>query len=217
MQDRFFEMSSKDLPYDDLHTYGKFWVFERGSVVPADVLPRIPATFERIGPGAALFLADAMGLPDADSIIHRFTPHRRCYTAWVDNVIAAYGWVSFEFEDIGEINLRLRLRPAEAYVWDCATLPEFRRQGLYSSLLTHILRELRAENLERVWIGAEAANLPSLKGIARAGFMHVADVFEPGDGVGPNRIVVGYPGVSASLVDTACWMLSANQAAPGTI
>lgn len=206
-----------NLPDDDKQTYGKFWVFERAWLVPTNVLPRVPATFERIGPGAALYLANAMQLDDPAPIIERFTPQRRCYTAWVDQVIAAYGWVSFEYEDIGEIELRLRLRPGEAYVWDCATLPEYRRQGLYSSLLTHILRELRAENLERVWIGAESINLPSLQGIARAGFMHVADIFEPGEGVGPTRVLRGVPGVPESLVDTACWMLSANQAAPGTV
>jgi hypothetical protein len=74
------------------------------------------------------------------------------------------------------LNLRLRLLPDEAYIWDCATLPAFRRNHLYSVLLSHILRELKKERLSRVWIGADLDNVPSQLGIARAGFTYVADL-----------------------------------------
>ena len=66
--------------------------------------------------------------------------------------------------------------PGEAYIWDCATLFAFRQLHLYSALLTYILGELQAEHLCRVWIGADLENLASQRGIARAGFRHVADL-----------------------------------------
>jgi hypothetical protein len=64
----------------------------------------------------------------------------------------------------------------EAYIWDCVTLPAFRRNHLYSALLTYIVGELRAEKFHRIWIGADLNNLASQRGIARAGFIHVADL-----------------------------------------
>ena len=84
--------------------------------------------------------------------------------------------MSFESEEIGELNLRIRLLPGEAYIWDCATLPAFREKGLYSALLGYILRQLHAQTLCRVWIGADYDNIASQKGMARAGFQHVADL-----------------------------------------
>ena len=59
---------------------------------------------------------------------------------------------------------------------DCATLPAFRGKLLYSALLVYMLGELRAQNLCTVWIGADLDNLASQKGMARAGFQHVADL-----------------------------------------
>ena len=85
----------------------------------------------------------------------RFETGRHCYTAWVAGVLAAYGWVSFEEEFIGELGLRLKLLPGEAYIWDCVTLPAYRQNHLYSALLGYMLDELRAGPLCRVWIGAD--------------------------------------------------------------
>jgi hypothetical protein len=94
----------------------------------------------------------------------------------VEEKIASYGWVSFHEEFVGELHLRLKLRSSEAYVWDCATLPAFRGNYLYSILLTYILEDLRAERLRHAWIGTDLDNVVSQRGIARAGFQCVADL-----------------------------------------
>ncbi len=74
------------------------------------------------------------------------------------------------------MNLRIRLLQGEVYIWDCATVPAFRRNGLYSALLDYIIMDLHAEGLCRAWIGADMDNRPSQHGIARAGFHHVGDL-----------------------------------------
>ena len=66
--------------------------------------------------------------------------------------------------------------PGEAYIWDCATLPAYRRLRLYTALLVHIVEQLYAEGLCRVWIGADAENRASQSGMALAGFQPVADL-----------------------------------------
>src|SRR5262249_30824620 len=94
----------------------------------------------------------------------------RCFAARVEGTIAAYGWVSWGTERIGELERSLRLQPDEAYIWDCATLPPYRRRGLYTALLRYTATSLRDQGVRRVWIGASLGNRPSIQGFAAAGF-----------------------------------------------
>jgi ribosomal protein S18 acetylase RimI-like enzyme len=154
---------------------GTIWMLNLDESLPT-VTALISATFHQVGPEYASELAGAVGVEASTEILKRFENGRRCYAAWVEDEIAAYGWVSLDEEFIGELKLRLKLLEGEAYIWDCATLPEFRQRHLYSALLVHILRELQAEGLCRVWIGADLENIASQRGIARAGFHHIADL-----------------------------------------
>jgi hypothetical protein len=140
----------------------------------------------------------------SEELLKRFGKGRRCYTGWVGDQIVVYGWVSFEEEDIGELNLCVRLLPGEVYIWDCATIPTFRRNHLYSALLGNIIEELRAEGLCRAWIGADFENKPSQQGISRAGFHHVADLVVARDVPAMQQIwVQGQPGVSGPIIAEA--------------
>ena len=89
--------------------------------------------------------------------------------------LVTYGWVTFDFEHIGELSLSIQLRPGEAYIWDCGTPPLYRGKHLYPALLTYILGELQEMGLRRVWIGADSDNVASQKGMARAGFRPIVD------------------------------------------
>ena len=160
---------------NDPRRRGTIWVLDLDKETPA-VIPRIHADFRRVTPDLAPVLASSTGFLTLAEITKRLDNGRQCYAAWVDGQIAAYGWVSFKEEDIGELNLRINLLPGEAYIWDCATLPAFREKLLYSALLIYILGELRAQNICRAWIGADYDNLASQKGMVRAGFHHVADL-----------------------------------------
>lgn len=160
---------------NDPRQHGTIWVLNLDKEIPA-VLPRIQVDFRRLTPDLAADLAASTGSLTQAEITRRLESGRQCYAAWAEDQVAAYGWVSLEEEDIGELNLRIRLVPGEAYIWDCATLPAFRGKLLYSALLVYMLGELRAQNLCTVWIGADLDNLASQKGMARAGFQHVADL-----------------------------------------
>ena len=160
---------------NDPRRAGTIWMLNLDEPDQA-IQPLIPATFCRGGPDLVPALVSMMGRDASAELHRRFGTGRRCYTAWVGDQLATYGWVSFEEEHIGELNLRLKLLPGEAYLWDCATIPIFRRNRLYSSLLCYMLSELRTEGLCRAWIGADMDNLPSQQGIFRAGFRHVADL-----------------------------------------
>ncbi len=159
---------------NDPRRAGTIWMLNLDEPTPV-IMPLVATAFRRVDPDLVPALASTMGI-SSSALFKRFESGRRCYTAWVGDQLASYGWVSFDDEHIGELNLRMRLLPGEAYIWDCATLTAFRRNHLYSALLGHIIGELRAEGFCRAWIGADVDNKPSQQGIAHAGFHHVADL-----------------------------------------
>jgi hypothetical protein len=160
---------------NDQRRAGTIWMLNLDE--PARLVePLLPATFRRVGADLVPALAAVMGRDASREVLKRLDSGRRCYTAWVGDQVASYGWVSFDEQHIGELNLRIRLLPGEAYIWDCATMPAFRRNRLYSGLLAQIIGELRAEQFCRAWIGADLDNIASQQGMARAGFHHVADL-----------------------------------------
>ena len=154
---------------------GTIWMVNLDEPNPL-ITPLVHAVFCRVTPNDLSALASSMHSSTEEEIASRFKSGCRCYAAWVGGKIEAYGWVSFIEEYMGEMNLRLKLLPGEAYIWDCVTLPAFRRKHLYSALLGFIFRELHSENLCRTWIGADQNNTASQLGILRAGFHHVADL-----------------------------------------
>jgi ribosomal protein S18 acetylase RimI-like enzyme len=180
---------------------GTIWMLDLDEPATA-VATLAAASFHRIGAEGTAQLAEAMHSTPAE-ILARLAAGRHCYTAWVEDHLAAYGWVSFNDEYIGELRLRLRLLPGEAYIWDCATLPAYRQQHLYSALLVEMAAQLRSEPLCRVWIGADQDNLASQRGMARAGFHHVADLVVSRVVALRQAWVQGLPGVPDSLVADA--------------
>ena len=160
---------------NDPRRAGTIWMLNLDEPAPL-IQPLIPSALRRASPDALPAFVSTMGRDASAELLTRFMTGRRCYTAWVGDQLVSYGWVSFDEEHIGELNLRIRLLPGEVYIWDCATVPAFRRNHLYSALLSYMIAELRAEGFCRAWIGADMDNEPSQRGIARAGFHHVADL-----------------------------------------
>src|SRR5215472_13484353 len=156
------------------------WAYERGAlwVMEFDVPATSPeeahvaATYSEVGAEAAGALVKAMGISDG-AVVDRLAVGSRCFVARVADGIAAYGWVSKVVESIGELERPFHMGKGEAYIWDCATLQKYRRQGLYTSLLHSMATTLSGEGIHRLWIGASRGNLPSLRGIASAGFKPV--------------------------------------------
>jgi GNAT superfamily N-acetyltransferase len=152
---------------------GTLWVHDTAGAPPAPVAARVAVDFGEVQRDASAALAAAMGTPDVEAIRRRFSGERRCFVAWVDGAIGAYGWASRGSEWVGELERAFRLQGDEAYIWDCVTLPGYRGRRLYSALLAFMLGQLRRAGVRRTWIGASLDNRPSIKGFANAGFQPV--------------------------------------------
>jgi GNAT superfamily N-acetyltransferase len=179
---------------------GIFWLFkleELASSGASSVVPALPVTFRRVGPDAIDSLARAMGMEDHAPVARRFERGKRCYAGFHGDEIVTYGWVTFDEEHIGELDLTARMRAGEVYIWDCATPPAYRGKRLYPALLAHILGELAAEGIGRAWLGTDADNIPSQKGVALVGFQPVLDVGFARSPAGNTLWIRQRPGVSA--------------------
>jgi len=183
----------------DTQHMGLFWTLRLDGSLPATAEPRVPATFLRVGPEIAGELAAAMGFTDPAPVLLRFRLGRHCYIGRSEGRLVTYGWITFDEELIGGLDLRVRLLPGEAYIWDCATLPGYRGQRLYPALLAHMQRELQHAGYQRIWIGMDADNLASQAGVRRAGFQHVIDILQVRNT--PARTFLAHPAPGASRED----------------
>jgi RimJ/RimL family protein N-acetyltransferase len=142
-----------------------------------DSLPALPPL-----PGLVAAPADddralaALARIDIEEVARRRRAGNRPYVARIDGELVAYGWSTASEVEIGELGLRFVLPPGERYLWGFATEERWRGRGVYPRLLQAILR-LEGAGKARFWIGHEPDNVASARGIRRAGFHRVGDVF----------------------------------------
>lgn len=92
-----------------------------------------------------------------------------CYAVLVNGVVVHESWVLFH----------VRLPSLFGFektpvIGDCVTAPEFRRCGIYSSVLAHIADDLlQREGIRSIQILVSPENEASKHGIAKAGFQFV--------------------------------------------
>lgn len=157
------------------------WIFQRGilwtvglnDLEASPLVARIPAEFGLVTEDTIAQHLRTIRQIDPiapEAIRKRFDLGRQCYVARVEGSTLAYGWLTRGPEWIGEFERELRILEGEAYIWDCVTLPAFRRQHLFSALLGHIVEQAQQEGLRRLWIVSKRI-VPSLvRGLEAAGF-----------------------------------------------
>ena len=91
-----------------------------------------------------------------------------------DGSILSFAWVCFGRRKIGV--QRMCDAPGRAFIYNCHTSPEFRGRGLYTTLLCQVRSTLAAEHVSEFIIDVNKHNLPSRRGIERAGFQRVASL-----------------------------------------
>ncbi len=153
------------MPYQILG-YGYTWW--RGDLLP----PLAPlAGFRTVAAAHSLLLAELAQL-QLEEIHRREQAGNQPYIAYVDQQPVAYGWSATRRGSIQELGLEFAIPSGNRYLWDFATLPEWRGRGIYPCLLQAILR-VEGAMVQRFWIGHTAANMASRRGVIKAGFQEV--------------------------------------------
>lgn len=106
--------------------------------------------------------------PDGDLVAPRLARGCLCFVVSNEGVVGGYGWLSTGPEWIGELQLEIKPRRREAYIWNCVTVPEQRRRGVFRSLVVGMSAAARRLGARRVWIGS--VDIPAEKALAPIGF-----------------------------------------------
>jgi hypothetical protein len=166
-------------------------------------------------PDAAAGLVAAMA-GEGDLAGHRFARGCRVFAASIGGEVAAYGWLSSRTEWIGEIRLELTPEAGAAYVWNCLTLPAYRRRGMFRAVVVRISSVLREEGVARLWIASGGGGAE--KALPDAGYRQVLKLAEaqlPPAGLRLLR-VTGIPGTDPGLVSAARRVLAGGERTVGS-
>jgi GNAT superfamily N-acetyltransferase len=102
------------------------------------------------------------------------TPSRRtCYTLLIGDDVAGRGFAEVSEDGswhIGETNSTLSVPTGSLLLTGFKTQREFRRRGVYVSLMSHILAEFFARGGAEAYIGSLSINTGSRRAIEKLGF-----------------------------------------------
>lgn len=101
----------------------------------------------------------------------RFDRGELCFIALHQGEIVSYIWGSRGKVGVEEIAMSIQTAPLEMYLYDAVTLEPWRGNNLYPAVLKHALEYGRDLGLERITIFVEARNIPSIRGVTKAGFI----------------------------------------------
>lgn len=89
--------------------------------------------------------------------------------------IVSFGWITYKDRLLG--TTRYKDMPGRVFLYNFATLENYRSRGLYSGLLLRIRHVLAHEGATEILLEVDSKNGSSLKGVERAGFVSVAQLF----------------------------------------
>lgn len=166
-------MASRD---NWIYQHGVLWSAELEDLGGRPIATQVPAKFGQIQRQALDELITTVSVMDPiapTALAQRFTLDKQCFAMQVGKLIVAYGWLTLGPEWVGEFERELQLQAGEAYIWDCATLPDFRRQRLFSALLSHLTHYLQQAGLRRLWIIGNHPATAINQSVAAAGFQPI--------------------------------------------
>ena len=119
-------------------------------------------------------LGRLIGAPVADVQAWQRGGHHP-YLARVGGEVVACGWSATRTLVIGELGLRQPLPTGDRYLWGFVTAEEWRGRGIYPRLIAAIIDHEGAAH--RYWIGHEPGHSSSSRGILKAGFRQIGEIY----------------------------------------
>ena len=108
----------------------------------------------------------AIAFPEA--IKRRFQDHNVCHGFYVEGQLTTLGWSSPDYLELDQ-DLRFPC-PGTVGLFDFTTYERFRSRGYYTNALLQLFVAMRKIGFGTACIAVDPGNLPSIKGIERAGF-----------------------------------------------
>ena len=94
-----------------------------------------------------------------------------CFVCLIEGQVGHYAWVqSSGRHRILFAGRTVPIQDGDIWIYHCRTAEWARGRGIYSSVLRYILQKYCNEQFSSAWIYTTSRNVPSQKGILRAGF-----------------------------------------------
>ena len=108
----------------------------------------------------------------ADEFVSRMQQkQQKCYVGVRNNEVVAYAWIAFDELYIEAINRTWPLGDDELFIYSCYVDKKSRGGGIYPAMLRKILYDHHQTGIySRAYIGVNAENAGSIRGIDKAGF-----------------------------------------------
>jgi GNAT superfamily N-acetyltransferase len=108
----------------------------------------------------------ALSFPE--DVQRRYSRGDSCHGFFIADQLATLGWSGAGYM---ELNTNETLACATAWgLFDFMTIPAFQGRGYYTDALRQLVSMAHQNNFRSVWIAVHPENVPSIKGIERAGF-----------------------------------------------
>ena len=157
---------------------GGFWyTWWRGDPLP-ELAPLTDFACDQTADPAEIAHETGIAVEEAAA---RLAGTHRCYLSRLGGEVAGHGWSATTGAAIGELGIAIALPTGNHYLWGFETRPEWRGRGSYIHLLQAIVRH-ESREAERIWIGHASGNGVSARGILRAGFQRVGELWVLADG-----------------------------------
>lgn len=91
--------------------------------------------------------------------------------AYRNSDILSYCWIAFNQILVDEIQMTLKIKDKEVYLYDAYTKPEHRGKGLYPAILSNLLSYFKGKDFSRALIFVQKGNKASHSGVIKAGFI----------------------------------------------
>ena len=129
-----------------------------------------PLRFVRATPEDADDYERFVGTDSARTFEARLSDETDCWLIRGRGMVLHASWTTSGAAWTREIQRLFVAPPKAAYIYESFTRPEARGLGLYPLALMSIGEALATEGIERLFVGVEADNAPSLRAITKAGF-----------------------------------------------
>ena len=133
-------------------------------------------SFHRAGTADGDDYARWIGTDSARTFSARLSSSTRCYLVRLGGRVVHATWVTTSASWLRELRRDFRGPEGDAYVYESFTRADARGMGVYPFALTEICKALDAEGIQRVWVGVEHSNAPSLRAVSKAGFSPAFEV-----------------------------------------
>ncbi len=117
-----------------------------------------------------------IGTDSPASFARRLSEATRCWLVIGDGKIAHASWTTTAAAWTREVARYFHPPPGDGYIYESFTSPEVRGRGIYPFALAGMLARMGVEGIDRLWVGVEADNSPSIRAIEKAGFKAAFEV-----------------------------------------